>query len=255
MDEKELLGLVTAVRNGSDRSFKTLVAAVQAAGLVETLQGEGPFTVFAPTNAAFEAAFEALGITAEELLADTETLTSILTYHVVEGAVPSSDVVTLDGEMVPTLNGASVTISVDGDTVMVDDATVTAVDIAAQPVLCLMGQLNDLGLHANVVQADLLHWQPAEPFDAIYEQTCLCALDPGHWRDYEQRVADWLLPGGRLLALFMQTGHDGGPPFDCALPDMRDLFVATRWDWPDRGPLEVAHPNGFTELGYVLTRR
>jgi transforming growth factor-beta-induced protein len=111
--------------------FTTLVAAVQAAGLVETLSEGGPFTVFAPTDEAFAAALDALGLTPEELLADTDTLTSILTYHVVEGAVPSSDVVTLDGEMVPTLNGASVTISVDGDTVMVDSATVTAVDVEA----------------------------------------------------------------------------------------------------------------------------
>ena len=85
------------------------MAAVEAAGLVETLQGEGPYTVFAPTDEAFAAALEDLGLTAEELLADTETLTSILTYHVVEGEVPAADVVTLDGEEVPTVNGATVT--------------------------------------------------------------------------------------------------------------------------------------------------
>ena len=111
--------------------FTTLVAAVEAAGLVETLQGEGPYTVFAPTDEAFAAALEDLGLTAEELLADTETLTSILTYHVVEGEVPAADVVTLDGEEVPTVNGATVTIGVDGDTVTVNDATVVATDIFA----------------------------------------------------------------------------------------------------------------------------
>lgn len=132
---------------------------------------------------------------------------------------------------------------------------VTAVDIAAQPVMHLMGQLNDLGLQAKVIQADLLNWQPAEPFDAIYEQTCLCALDPGHWSDYEQRLREWLLPQGRLLALFMQTGREGGPPFDCPLPDMRTLFDVTHWCWPDAPPLEVAHPNGFVEIGYALGRR
>lgn len=132
---------------------------------------------------------------------------------------------------------------------------VTAVDIAAQPVLRLTGQLTELGLHARVIQADLLDWQPAEPFDAVYEQTCLCALDPAHWADYEQRVGDWLLPGGTLLALFMQTGSDGGPPFDCPLPDMRELFDAARWQWPDGPPLEVPHPNGLVEKGFVLTRR
>jgi len=111
--------------------FSTLVAAVEAAGLTETLSGPGPFTVFAPTDEAFAVALEALGLTADELLADTETLTSILTYHVIAGEVPSSDVVTMDGQSVPTVNGADVTITVDGDTVMVNDATVTAVDIAA----------------------------------------------------------------------------------------------------------------------------
>jgi transforming growth factor-beta-induced protein len=111
--------------------FSTLVAAVEAAGLTETLQGEGPYTVFAPTDEAFAAALEDLGLTAEELLADTETLTSILTYHVVEGEVPAADVVTLDGQEVPTVNGAAVEISVDGETVMVNDATVTATDIFA----------------------------------------------------------------------------------------------------------------------------
>ncbi|MEM9041938.1 MAG: fasciclin domain-containing protein, partial [Actinomycetota bacterium] len=115
----------------STEGFSTLVAAVQAAGLVETLSSDGPFTVFAPTDDAFAAALDALGITADELLADTDTLTSILTYHVVAGEVPSSDVVTLDGEAVETVNGATVEIGVDGDTVTVNDATVTAVDVEA----------------------------------------------------------------------------------------------------------------------------
>ena len=112
-------------------SFETLVAAVQAAGLVETLSGDGPFTVFAPTDEAFAAALDALGLTAEELLGDTETLTAILTYHVVAGAVPAADVVTLDGAAVATVNGAEVMISVDGDAVMVNDANVVAVDVMA----------------------------------------------------------------------------------------------------------------------------
>jgi uncharacterized surface protein with fasciclin (FAS1) repeats len=115
----------------STEGFSTLVAAVEAAGLVDTLNGDGPFTVFAPTDDAFAAALDSLGLTAEELLADTETLTSILTYHVVAGEVPSSDVVTLDGQMVETVNGAELAIAVDGESVMVDDAMVTAVDVDA----------------------------------------------------------------------------------------------------------------------------
>ena len=117
-----------AVANGS---FTTLVAAVQAADLVETLSGEGPFTVFAPTDEAFAAALTALGLTAEELLADTELLTSVLTYHVVPGAVMAETVLTLDGQSVATVNGAEVTIGVDGDAVTVNDANVVAVDVAA----------------------------------------------------------------------------------------------------------------------------
>lgn len=111
--------------------FATLVAAVDAAGLVETLSGDGPFTVFAPTDDAFAAALTSLGITAEELLADKDKLTSILTYHVVAGEVPSSTVVTMNGKTATTVNGADVTVTVDGDKVKVNDANVTDVDIDA----------------------------------------------------------------------------------------------------------------------------
>ena len=106
-------------------SFTTLVAAVEAAGLVETLRGEGPFTVFAPTDEAFAALPEG---TVEGLLEDTEALTAILTYHVLPGAVMSTDL--SDGMTAETVNGQSVTIGV-GDTVTVDGATVTTADIEA----------------------------------------------------------------------------------------------------------------------------
>ena len=123
-------GTIVDVAVAAD-DFNTLVAAVQAAGLVEALSGEDELTVFAPTDEAFEAALESLGLTADELLADTETLTSILTYHVVSGEVMAADVVELDGESVETLNGATVDITVDGDTVMVNDATVVTADVDA----------------------------------------------------------------------------------------------------------------------------
>ena len=129
-NEEAKLGTIVdvAVANGS---FTTLVAAVKAAGLVETLSGDGPFTVFAPTDEAFAAALEALGLTADELLADTNLLKSVLTYHVISGEVPSSTVVTLDGKTAATVNGAEVKISVDGDKVMVNDATVVTADVPA----------------------------------------------------------------------------------------------------------------------------
>jgi uncharacterized surface protein with fasciclin (FAS1) repeats len=117
-----------AVANGS---FTTLVAAVQAAGLVDTLSSDGPFTVFAPTDDAFAAALDALDLTAEELLADTETLTSILTYHVVAGEVDAATAISLDGQTAATLNGADIAISVVDGNVMVDDATVVIADVPA----------------------------------------------------------------------------------------------------------------------------
>ena len=111
-------------------SFNTLLAAAEAAGLAETLSMEGPFTVFAPTDDAFAAALEALGISAEDLLADTETLTSILLYHVVAGEAYAADVVGL--ESVETLNGASISIMADDMGVTLNDSvSVIATDIMA----------------------------------------------------------------------------------------------------------------------------
>ena len=111
--------------------FPTLVAALQAAGLVDTLKGEGPFTVFAPTEEAFANALAALGISAEDLLADTETLTSILTYHVIPGAVMSSDLIGASDISVATVNGAEVTVNESMGTVTINNANVVAADIEA----------------------------------------------------------------------------------------------------------------------------
>ena len=113
----------TAVAAGS---FETLVTAVQAADLVETLKGEGPFTVFAPTDEAFA---KLPAGTLENLLKpeSKETLTAILTYHVVPGKVMAADVVGL--ESATTVNGKDLSIKVEGDTVMVDGATVVQTDI------------------------------------------------------------------------------------------------------------------------------
>jgi len=107
-------------------SFTTLAAALQAAGLVDVLKGDGPFTVFAPTDAAFA---KLPAGTVEALLNDIPALTAILTYHVVPGKVMASDVVGLTEAA--TVNGAKINVSVDGQTVKINDATVTAVDVAA----------------------------------------------------------------------------------------------------------------------------
>ena len=111
--------------------FPTLVAAVQAAGLEETLSGDGPFTVFAPTEDAFADLFARLGLEPEVMLGNVGMLTSVLTYHVLPQAVPASTVVTLDGQSVPTVQGADITITVDGETVKVNDATVVTTDVEA----------------------------------------------------------------------------------------------------------------------------
>ncbi|MEQ3709059.1 MAG: fasciclin domain-containing protein [Tateyamaria sp.] len=112
----------TAVSAGS---FETLVAAVQAAGLVETLKGDGPFTVFAPTDAAFAALPEG---TVETLLLpeNKDQLVAILTYHVVPGKVMSTDL--SDDMEATTVQGESVTIDLDNG-VMVEKATVVSADI------------------------------------------------------------------------------------------------------------------------------
>lgn len=111
------------------KTFNTLVAAVKAAGLVETLSGEGPFTVFAPTDEAFAKLPEG---TVETLLKpeNKAKLVAILTYHVVSGKVMAADVVKLTEAK--TVQGTTVDIKVEGDTVMVDKAKVVKTDIACK---------------------------------------------------------------------------------------------------------------------------
>jgi len=108
--------------------FNTLAAALQAAGLIETLQGDGPFTVFAPTDAAFA---KLPAGTVENLLKpeNKDQLIAVLTYHVVAGKVTAAEVVELDSA--GTVNGAAVSISVIDGGVRINQATVTAADIEA----------------------------------------------------------------------------------------------------------------------------
>jgi transforming growth factor-beta-induced protein len=125
-DEMAELDIVdTAVANGS---FTTLAAALEAAGLIETLKGEGPFTVFAPTDEAFA---KLPAGTVENLLKpeNKDQLIAILTYHVVAGKVMAADVVQLSEA--ETVQGGKVTIKTDMDKVMINDATVVIADVAA----------------------------------------------------------------------------------------------------------------------------
>ncbi|WP_372862208.1 fasciclin domain-containing protein [Pseudoalteromonas sp.] len=114
-----------AAANGS---FSTLVAAVKAAGLVDTLKGEGPFTVFAPTDEAFA---KLPAGTVENLLKteNKDKLVAILTYHVVSGKVMAADVVTLTSAA--TVQGQSVNVATNNGAVMINDATVVKADVKA----------------------------------------------------------------------------------------------------------------------------
>jgi uncharacterized surface protein with fasciclin (FAS1) repeats len=126
MNEAQSMNIVqTAIGAGS---FKTLVAAVQAAGLVETLSGKGPFTVFAPTDEAFAKLPKG---TVEDLLKpeNKAKLTAILTYHVVAGKVMSTDVVKL--KSAKTVQGQDLTVMVTDGMVMIDKAQVVKADIVA----------------------------------------------------------------------------------------------------------------------------
>ncbi len=122
----EEAGTIVEVASGNP-DFSTLVAAVEAAGLAETLSGTGPFTVFAPTNAAFEAL--PAGVLDKLLLPENkETLTKVLTYHVVPGKV-TSDMVTAGD--VATVEGSTIAITTDGGVKINGSTTVTAVDVDA----------------------------------------------------------------------------------------------------------------------------
>ncbi len=133
---------------------------------------------------------------------------------------------------------------------------VTVVDAAPSAVATQRARLERVHLQARVELADLFDWQAPAPFDAVYDQACLCALPPKLWLQYVARLHTWLRPGGRLFILFMQTGKDGGPPFHCGLPAMHRLFDATHWDWPAALSATVPHPSGIgAEQPVVLTNR
>ncbi len=122
MGKKDIVDTAVAAGN-----FKTLAAALQAAGLVDTLKGAGPFTVFAPTDAAFA---KLPAGTVDNLLKpeNHDKLVAILTYHVVPGKVMAKDVVKL--HEAKTVNGKDVKIMTEGGKVMVDNANVVKTDIA-----------------------------------------------------------------------------------------------------------------------------
>jgi SAM-dependent methyltransferase len=140
---------------------------------------------------------------------------------------------------------------------------VVAIDYTPAAVERTNARLLSLGLNAEVIQADVLTYQPDSPFDAIYEQTCLCALHPDHWFKYASQLRGWLKPEGQLWAMFMQMlrapaieqGLIVGPPYHCDINAMRALFMEANWVWPKPPYAKVMHPIGAHELGLRLVVR
>ena len=123
-------GDVTVIASERD-DLTTLVAAVQAAGLLETLQGAGPFTIFAPTDAAFEAYFGEMGMTIDDAAADPQALAALLQHHVVAAADDSSMVAAMVDNPFVSLAGTELPVTVDGDTLTIGGATIVEADVFA----------------------------------------------------------------------------------------------------------------------------
>jgi methyl halide transferase len=139
---------------------------------------------------------------------------------------------------------------------------VSAIDYASAAIELTRERLAAHGAKAHLVQADVLAWQPPSALDAVYEQTCWCALHPDHWATYAAQLHTWLRPGGALLLLAMQCRRDSasdgridGPPYHMDINAVRALLPATLWAWPAPPYAAVPHPAGWTELAIVLTRR
>jgi methyl halide transferase len=139
---------------------------------------------------------------------------------------------------------------------------VTALDFAPAAIVETQERLQRIKARATLIESDVLTWNPPARFDAIYEQTCLCALHPDHWRRYAERLAEWLPPRGSLFALFMQVSRPGaaegrieGPPYHCDINAMRALFPQAQWDWPSPPYPRVPHSRTWAELAIVLVRK
>jgi SAM-dependent methyltransferase len=133
---------------------------------------------------------------------------------------------------------------------------VTAVDYAAAPIEFLTRQLATEGLSATALHRDLFSWDHSRTYDAVYEQTCLCAIRPELRTRYEDRVFQWLRPGGKLFLLLAQTDIPNGPPFHCEPDEMKNLFSDNRWEWQSTGIKQYTHPSGrLHELAAILVRK
>jgi methyl halide transferase len=140
---------------------------------------------------------------------------------------------------------------------------VVGIDYTAAAVERARAYCAQQGVAVDVVQQDVLNYQPARPFDAIYEQTCWCALHPEHWRAYAAQLQAWLSPGASLWALFLQMlrpaaseeGQIQGPPYHCDINAIRALLPESAWLWPRPPYAKVPHPSLAHELALRLVRR
>ena len=141
--------------------------------------------------------------------------------------------------------------------------TVTALDYAPGAVERVRARMCHTGLAATVLLQDVLEWQPPAALDAVYEQTCLCALHPDRWTAYARQLHGWLRPDGQLALLAMQAlraqaadGFVEGPPYHVDIHALRALFPLTDWVWPRPPYARVPHPSaGQYELAVLLQRR
>ncbi len=115
----------------SNPDFASLSAGIEASQLTAALTGDGPFTVFAPTNAAFAAALDELDVPVEELLSETAQLAFVFSSHIVSGEFTAADLAEMDGKSLPTMSGEVIEVVVDGDTITANGAVVTQTDVAA----------------------------------------------------------------------------------------------------------------------------
>jgi len=131
MDEEEEMDDDVLAVAEAEGDLGTFLAATEAAGIMEDFHGEGPFTLFIPTDEAFAAYLDGAGMSQEEAFAGAEMLQSILGQHVVTMMEDSEMVMGMDGQSFTTLSGGSLEVTVDGDNVMVGDANIIRYDIAA----------------------------------------------------------------------------------------------------------------------------
>jgi SAM-dependent methyltransferase len=130
---------------------------------------------------------------------------------------------------------------------------VTVVDAAPSAIAVQQVRFQSAGLRAALIEADLLTWPAPELFDAVYDQTCLCALPPEVLPEYAANLHRWLRPGGALFVLLMQTGKPGGPPFDCP-PDAMRVLLGVGWQWPDQLGEPVTSFGHTHEIPVILRR-